>query len=143
MINPFPSSVDTFSSPVASLAQAETYYRTLLGEYYRGLPAVILSQQSFVALSPVLERFQRYARRDFAELWIFTLPNGGGYITTHLHQARPGVAFNAFLQGQEGSEGLRTFALQWKKLIGVFYAFRLLYVLTVPKESEIAEPGLY
>jgi hypothetical protein len=134
MINLLPSSSDPSPPRATSLVEAESYYLALQSEHYHGLPAVALSKERFEALLPFLERFQRSSPSEFAALWLFDMPDGGVSFSTHLHQPRPGVAFSKFLQSQKLGDDLQPFVGHWRKLVGFYYAFRLLYVRTDPDE---------
>ena len=132
----FPSPIAGFLSlSVQTLEDAERYYREVQGEYYRGLPGVPISAGCFSTLSCELVSFRLKHPYEYAQLWLLDMPNGGTFVTTSLHQAKPGVALSEFLQGRHLPDELARFLAQWRELVGAFYALGLLYVSPNPEEQ--------
>lgn len=141
--NPNTNTMPHFPSPIAgflsigvqTLEDAEGYYREVQGEYYRGLPGVPISAGGFSTLSCELASFRRKHPYEYAQLWLLDVPNGGTFVTTGLHQARPGIALSEFLQKRQLNSDFDHFLLQWREMVGVYYALKLLYVSPNPEEQ--------
>jgi hypothetical protein len=123
---------------VNTLEGAEAYYRLLQNEYFTGVPGVNLSAECAGLLAPLLEDFRAEEPHEFAQLWMFQWPSGAAFLTTHLHQDRPGVAFSEFLQARLIPDDLQTFVLKWRKMVGAYYALVRLYMLSDPHEPIFA-----
>jgi hypothetical protein len=126
-----------FSAPILSLSQAADYYRTLQGEFFRGVPGVELSAEHYGLLRPTLESFRLAKPNECAELWIFTRVDGTAFVTTHLHQERPGIAFSNFLRLQSLDDVGQWFLRKWRRMVGAYYALRCLYVLPISDDAIV------
>jgi len=123
---------------VNTLEGADQYYRMLQSEFFVGVPGVDLSAECAGSLAPLLESFRAEEPHEFAQLWMFQRPSGAAFLTTHLHQDRPGVAFSEFLQAQVIPDDLQRFVSKWRKMVGAYFALVRVYILSDPDEPIYA-----
>jgi hypothetical protein len=121
---------------VTTVKEAKTYYRCLQGEYFRGVPGVVLGPESFAALRPLFAAYCVAAPDDAGHIWLLPDESGGTRIATHLHRAEPGRALTEFLRSQSLSALGMRFAARWQALEEYYTALRALYVVFVADSGE-------